>query len=78
MLRLEPRRSTPAWLNLALPVLAVAATLVLCSGLIALAGAPVLEAYGIMIAGALGGRFNIVETLVKAAPMIKMGPVKAQ
>jgi ABC-type uncharacterized transport system permease subunit len=73
MPRLEQRQSTPAWLNLALPVLAIAATLVLCSGLIALAGAPVLEAYAIMFTGALGGRFNIVETLVKAAPMIFTG-----
>jgi simple sugar transport system permease protein len=70
---LEPRPTTPAWLNLALPVVAVLATLVLCSGLIALAGAPVLDAYGIMFAGALGGRFNVVETLVKAAPMIFTG-----
>ena len=38
-LRLELREHTPVWLNLALPLLAVLATLVLCSGLIALAGA---------------------------------------
>ena len=38
MLRLEPRQSTPVWLNLALPVLAIAIALVLCSGLIVLAG----------------------------------------
>ena len=38
MFRLEVRTSTPAWFNLALPLLAIAATLVLCSGLIALAG----------------------------------------
>ena len=73
MLKLEPRTSTPAWLNLALPVLAIVSTLILCSGLIALAGAPILEAYRIMFVGALGGRFNIVETLVKAAPMIFTG-----
>ena len=73
MLRLEPRATTPAWLNLALPILAVASALVLCSGLIALSGAPVLEAYRLMLAGALGGPFNIVETLVKAAPMIFTG-----
>ena len=38
-LRLERRSATPAWLNLALPLLALAAALILCSGLVALAGA---------------------------------------
>ena len=33
MFRLEVRTSTPAWFNLALPLLAIGATLVLCSGL---------------------------------------------
>ena len=51
-LRLEPRESTPAWLNVALPVMAVTATLVLCSGLIAAAGADIIPAYGALFAGA--------------------------
>ena len=38
-LRLEPRAHSPWWLNLLLPLAAVGATLVLCSGLIVLAGA---------------------------------------
>ena len=73
MLRLEPRQSTPVWLNVLLPIAAVAATLVLCSGLIALAGANVLDAYGIMLAGAFGDFYATTETLVKAAPMIFTG-----
>lgn len=72
-LRLEPRARSPLWLNLGLPVLAVAATLVLCGGLILLAGADVLAAYGALFAGAFGSRFNAVETLVKAAPMVFTG-----
>ena len=40
-LRLERRSETPAWLNLTLPLLAIAATLILCSGLVALAHADV-------------------------------------
>ena len=41
-LRLEIRDRTPAWMNLALPLVAVLATLVLCAGLVALAGAGAL------------------------------------
>jgi len=72
-LRLEPREHTPAWLNLLLPVVAVLAALALCSGLIAAAGADVLPAYGALLAGAFGSRFNSVETLVKAAPLVFTG-----
>ena len=73
MLRLEVRTSTPAWFNLVLPLLAIGATLVLCSGLIALAGAGVLEAYGVMFTASLGDSYAITETLVRAAPMIFTG-----
>ncbi|TIN21682.1 MAG: ABC transporter permease, partial [Mesorhizobium sp.] len=73
MFRLEVRTSTPAWFNLALPLLAIGATLVLCSGLIALAGAGVLEAYGVMFTASLGDSYAITETMVRAAPMIFTG-----
>jgi ABC-type uncharacterized transport system permease subunit len=71
--RLEPRTRTPAWLNMLLPVVAVTATLVICSGLIAAAGADVIAAYGALFAGAFGSTFNSVETVVKAAPMVFTG-----
>ena len=71
--RIEPRERTPLWLNLALPFLAVAATLVLCAGLIALAGADVLEAYAILFTSALGSEFALTETLVKATPLVFTG-----
>ena len=73
MWKLEPRTRPSRWLNLFLPLLAVALALVLCSGLIAIAGANVFDAYGIMFGSALGSRFNITETLVRAAPMIFTG-----
>jgi ABC-type uncharacterized transport system permease subunit len=72
-LRLEPRGDTPAWLGIALPLLAILATLALCSMLIVLAGANVFDAYGALFAGALGSRFNLVETVVKAAPLVLTG-----
>jgi len=71
--RLETRVLTPAWMNFALPVIAVLATLVLCGGLIVAAGADVLSAYAALFDGAFGSRFNIVETLVKAAPLVFTG-----
>ncbi len=73
MYRLEPRTEPARWLNVALPLVAIAVALVLCSGLIALSGAGIFEAYGIMFGSALGSEFNITETLVKAAPMIFTG-----
>ena len=71
--RLEQRQKSSPWLNLTLPLLAIAATLVLCSGLIALAGANVIEAYTVLFASALDSRFNVVETIVKAAPLVLTG-----
>ena len=72
-LTLESRDRTPLWLNLGLPLLAVAATLVLCSGLILLAGANVFTAYEKLFLSALSSRFNLVETFVKATPLIFTG-----
>jgi simple sugar transport system permease protein len=71
--RLEPREHTPAWLSLALPVAAILATLVICSGLIALAGANVFAAYSKLFLSAVNSRFNFIETLVKAAPIAFTG-----
>ena len=66
--RLEPRADTPAWLAAALPLLAILAALALCSTLIMLAGANVIDAYRALFTGAAGSRFNIVGNGVKAAP----------
>ncbi|MGN6306286.1 MAG: ABC transporter permease [Mesorhizobium sp.] len=73
MLRLEARQKTPAWLNLTLPLVAIVVTLILCSGLIVLAGAGVADAYGVMFKASLGDSYAITETLVRAAPMIFTG-----
>jgi simple sugar transport system permease protein len=72
-LRLEQRDHTPAWLGIALPLAAILATLILCSGLVALAGANVLTAYGELFLSAVSSRFNLVETVVKAAPLVFTG-----
>lgn len=72
-LRLEAREQTPVWLNLALPLAAILATLILCSGLIAMAGADIFTAYSKLFLSAVSSRFNLVETAVKATPLIFTG-----
>ena len=72
-LRLELRERTSVWLNLMLPLAAILATLVLCSGLIALAGANVFTAYGTLFMSAVSTRFDLVETAVKATPLVFTG-----
>ncbi len=72
-LRLETRSHTPGWLKLVLPLLAILATLLICAGLVAMAGADVLAAYSKLLLSAVSSRFNFVETLVKAAPIAFTG-----
>jgi simple sugar transport system permease protein len=71
--RLEPRAHSPWWLNVLLPLAAVIATLVLCSGLVVLAGANVLAAYTKLFLSSLSTAFSLVETVVKAAPLVFTG-----
>jgi simple sugar transport system permease protein len=71
--RLEPRAHSPWWLNVLLPLAAVGATLVLCSGLVVLAGANVFTAYTKLFLSSLSTAFNLVETVVKAAPLVFTG-----
>jgi len=70
---LQTRVRTPMWLNVALPFLAVVATMVLCSALVALTDAEVVNAWRTLFAGAFGSRFNLIETVVKSAPLILTG-----
>ncbi len=72
-LRLERRDTASAWLRIALPIGAVFLTLLLCSTLILLAGADVGEAYAHLFLTPFSGRFDTVETAVKATPLILTG-----
>lgn len=72
-MRLELREAPPIWLAGLAPVLAVAAALILCAGLIVWAGESVFEAYALLIKGALGSRFALTETLSRATPLILTG-----
>ncbi|OQP86651.1 ABC transporter permease [Rhizobium rhizosphaerae] len=72
-MRFERRDHRPLALVIATPVLAVIAALALSGILIALAGAPVLEAYRRILIGAFGSRLSTTETLTRAAPLMLTG-----
>ena len=73
MIRFERRSHVPLSLRLAAPVAAVLVALALAGILIAIAGAPVLEAYRRMLVGAFGSRLAVTETLTRTAPLILTG-----
>lgn len=69
----ELREHAPLWLVVSAPVLAVAASLLLCSVLILWTGEPVGRAYGLLLNGAFGSTFAVAETLTRATPLILTG-----
>jgi simple sugar transport system permease protein len=72
-LRLERRQATPFYLQILIPLAAVVVTLILCSGLVWLAGADVAEAYRLLLFSTFQSRYDIQDTLVKAAPLLFTG-----
>jgi simple sugar transport system permease protein len=74
MLRLESRGAPPpVWLLLGAPLGAIAFTLAVSSLLVAWAGAPVGQAYALLLQGGFGSRFALTETLTRATPLIFTG-----
>ena len=73
MLRLEARSHAPRALLLGAPLLAITFTLAVSSLLVAWAGAPVGEAYALLLQGGFGSRFAWTETLTRATPLIFTG-----
>ena len=73
MIRFEPRGRPPLALAVGAPVAAALVALALAAIPIAVAGAPVGEAYAAMFVGALGSRFALAETLTRATPLILTG-----
>jgi len=72
-MQIEPRPSVSAWRAGLAPIVAVLATFVLCSVLIAWAGAPVLKSYFLLFKGAFGSRFALTETVTRSIPLIFTG-----
>ncbi len=67
------RKPLPGWIKLIIPFAAVLVTLIITSVPILIAGGNVFTAYGSLFYGALGNRFNLLETFVKASPLILTG-----
>ncbi|MEZ5741615.1 MAG: ABC transporter permease, partial [Burkholderiaceae bacterium] len=72
-MRLERRTRTSRLAALFAPLAAVALTLAFGSVLVAIAGAPVGQAYALLLDGAFGSRFAWSETLTRATPLILTG-----
>jgi simple sugar transport system permease protein len=72
-MRLERRAHRPVALVLLAPVIAIVAALAISGVLIAIAGAPVLEAYRLILTGAFGTRLGFTETLTRATPLMLTG-----
>ena len=72
-MRLEQRGGVVWWWLAMAPVVAVMCAFALGSVLIAWAGGSVLEAYALVVKGALGSRFGLTETLARATPLIFTG-----
>lgn len=72
-MRLERREHRPLYLMAGAPVAAIIVALALSGILIAIAGAPVLEAYKRILIGAFGSRLSATETLTRATPLILTG-----
>jgi simple sugar transport system permease protein len=71
--RLERRDGASRLGLIAAPLLAVAFTLLVASGLVLWAGAPVGRTWSLMIAGAFGSPFALAETLTRATPLMLTG-----
>jgi general nucleoside transport system permease protein len=70
---LEKRAPLPNWAKTLIPVLAVLMTLILAAIPILIAGGNLGKSYFYLFYGALGKRSNIIETCVKASPLIFTG-----
>lgn len=56
-----------------IPVLAIFVTFIITSIPIIIAGGNIFKAYGALFYGALGSKYNLLETFVKASPLILTG-----
>ncbi len=72
-MRLEQRTDPSRLAALLAPFVAVLATLLICAGLVAWAGAPVGRTYWLLFESGFGSRFGLTETLTRATPLILTG-----
>ena len=70
---IERRESVSVWRAGLAPFWAILASMVICAFLIAWAGAPIFQSYGLLVKGAFGSSFAINETLTRSIPLILTG-----
>jgi simple sugar transport system permease protein len=71
--RIVKRRPLPGWAKIVIPIAAILATLILSAIPILIAGGHLWKSYYYLFYGALGTRFNLLETFVKASPLLMTG-----
>lgn len=71
--RLVKRDPLPGWAKVAIPIAAIVATLMLSAVPILFAGGQLWKSYFYLFYGALGTRYNLLETFVKASPLLLTG-----
>ena len=72
-MRLEPRSAPAPVLSILYPALAILAAMVFAGILVALGGASPFSVFTLVLKGAAGSQFAIVETLTRATPLIFTG-----
>ena len=72
-LTIVKREPLPGWARVVIPIAAVVATLILSAIPILIAGGELWKSYFYLFYGALGTRFNLLETFVKASPLLLTG-----
>jgi len=72
-IQLTKRQPLPTWSRIAIPVGAIVTTLILAAIPILAAGGNLWKSYYALFYGALGTRFNILETFVKSSPLMFTG-----
>jgi simple sugar transport system permease protein len=71
--RIIKRKPLPGWAKIVIPIAAILATLILSAIPILLAGGQFWKSYFYLFHGALGTRYNLLETFVKASPLLLTG-----
>ena len=72
-MRLEPRSAPAPILSIVYPALAILAAMAFAGVLVAFGGASPFSVFALVLKGAAGSQFAIVETLTRATPLIFTG-----
>jgi len=71
--RIVKREPLPGWAKVVIPIAAIIVTLILSAIPILIAGGHLWKSYYYLFYGALGTRFNLLETFVKSSPLLLTG-----